>query len=568
MRDVANDIFIYKLSPSGIFLWGNDGLQLSSNADFEANPVMAVQPDASVVVAWPRSPDTGDATVILQRLSKNGGKRWNPDVIAGETGFDYTWPRVLPLSNRKTMLICYKEWGPYWAPNRSIIAQVYDSLGNPLWNPKPVLFTGATPVYVHPLIAADGLGGAYVCWFYERIANHLSTFVQHVDHNGIVTMATNGIEASTKASTLHLEPAIACDTISHDLYVFWRETDNNQNVYGLCGQKVSMEGTVAWGTTGKMFIPLSSQNVILLSVTAMNGSTVVAYLYGGTTNQTVKAIRVDSLGNTVWTGGIKDVSTAQSGKGYLASGPFMNDQFIFSWSDNRLGGEQIFAQNLNENGNPGPLDYSFSVSQDTLYFLDPQAFIDGRSFYIRNPHDYPLDIQYIQQSGEPYPPIYLLWYTVPHYDTFPVTIPPHDSILETVRWIVIDAMPLATTIVYDTLDITSLTEAHPVIIAADSLYITISTNDRHLQDFFAGPNPFTNQVKISWNVSRGDLITLTVFNTLMQPVRTIFSGQCSGGNQEFTWDGMNENHQRVSPGVYLIRLQTSSGQSILRVIAL
>ena len=49
MRDVTNDIFIYKLSPSGTFLWGNDGVQLSSNADFEVNPVMAVHPDGSVV---------------------------------------------------------------------------------------------------------------------------------------------------------------------------------------------------------------------------------------------------------------------------------------------------------------------------------------------------------------------------------------------------------------------------------------------------------------------------------------------------------------------------------------
>ena len=129
-------------------------------------------------------------------------------------------------------------------------------------------------------------------------------------------------------------------------------------------------------------------------------------------------------------------------------------------------------------------------------------------------------------------------------------------------------MPKSITIIYDTLSITSLTDAHNVIIAADSIYITISTNDKHLQDFFVGPNPFTNQVKFSWNVSQDEPVTLTVFNTLMQPVRTIFSGQGSGQKQEFTWDGMNENHQRVSPGVYLVRLQTSAGQRTLRVIAL
>jgi len=331
-----------------------------------------------------------------------------------------------------------------------------------------------------------------------------------------------------------------------------------------------MDGTVAWGNAGKIFIALSSQNISLLSVTAMNGSAIVAYLYGSVTNIPIKAIRVDSLGSTVWPGGIKDVSTASSGKGSLTSGPFMNDQFIYSWADNRLGGDQIFAQNLDPDGNPGPVDFSFSVSRDTLYFLDPQAFIDGRSFYIRNPHDYPLDIQYIQQSGMPYPqPVYLLWYTVPHYNTFPVTIPPHDSILETVRWVVTDAMvPLATTIIYDTLNINTITDAHSVIIAADSIYIvSTSTNDLHLQELSASPNPFTNQVRISWKGSQGDPAALTVFNMLMQPVKTLFSGQGSGGKQEFTWDGMNENHQRVSPGVYLVRLQTSSGQKTLRIIA-
>lgn len=244
--------------------------------------------------------------------------------------------------------------------------------------------------------------------------------------------------------------------------------------------------------------------------------------------------------------------------------------FIFCLAGTRAQGTNNLAQNPDKNGNSDVMDESFSVSQDTLFFLDPQAFSDGRSFYIRNPHDYPLDIQYIQQTGQPYPPsIYLLWYTVPYYNTFPVTIPPHDSILEEVRWIVIDAMPKSITIIYDTLSITSLTDAHNVIIAADSIYIAFtSTNDMNLQDFFAGPNPFTNQVKFSWNVSQDDPVTLTVFNTLMQPVRTIFSGQGSGQKQEFTWDGMNENHQRVSPGIYLVRLQASSVQRALRIIAL
>ena len=228
-----------------------------------------------------------------------------------------------------------------------------------------------------------------------------------------------------------------------------------------------------------------------------------------------------------------------------------------------------FGLNPDKRGNSIVLDESFSVSQDTLFFLDAQAFTDGRQFYILNPHDYAINIQYIQQSGIPYPPLtYLLWYTIPNYSTFPVTILPHDSIPLEVRWVVTDAMPKSTTVIYDTLSITSLTDAHNVIIAADSIYITISTTDKHLLNFFTGPNPFKDQIKISWNVSQGESVDLTVYNALMQPIRMIFSGRASGQKQECIWDGLNENHQRISPGVYFIKLQTSTGKNIIRVIAL
>jgi hypothetical protein len=220
-------------------------------------------------------------------------------------------------------------------------------------------------------------------------------------------------------------------------------------------------------------------------------------------------------------------------------------------------------------GNPDLLDESFTVSKDTLFFLDAQAFSDGRSFYIRNPHDYAIDIQFIQQWGAPYPPwTYLYWYTIPSYLTFPVTIPAKDSILEDVRWIVTDAAPRVQTIVYDSLLIKTLSDSLNVIIAADSVYITLTaTDDFASEDLTIRPNPFSSQVRISWEAMHGESVTLTIFNALMQRVLSIYAGPGSGGKQEYTWDGRNENNQRVSPGVYFIRLQTASGQKTLRVIA-
>ncbi|MBK6680467.1 MAG: hypothetical protein IPG53_10775 [Ignavibacteriales bacterium] len=46
------DVFAYKISPSGEFLWGANGVTLSSGTGYEANPTVASTPDGNVVVAW------------------------------------------------------------------------------------------------------------------------------------------------------------------------------------------------------------------------------------------------------------------------------------------------------------------------------------------------------------------------------------------------------------------------------------------------------------------------------------------------------------------------------------
>jgi hypothetical protein len=568
MRTGNNDVFIYKIGQNGEFLWGNDGIQLSNDPAFEVNPVMAVHPDNNVVVAWPRSVDNGDSKVVLQRLNSAGQKTWTNDLVLGEIGFDYTWPTVIPAENGNTIIVYYKEWGPYWAPNRIIHAQKIDPQGNSIWSPKPMLFNGATPVYVHPQIAPDGSGGVYVTWMYERVANHLSSFVQHVSTDGIVTMEANGAEVSTNGSTLALEPAIGCDGTTHSAYVFWRETDLNQNVYGLYGQRMDINGNRKWGNNGLQIEPVGSQNAILPVVTPLQGGAIVCYEYDFTAGnmQMIKACRLDSTGSKVWSSGFRTVSSAPSSKGYLAASPKYNGQIIYSWSDDRLGGDQVYAQNLCENGNFGPVDDSFNVYPDTLFFLLPQEIWEGKMFHIINPHDYSLDIQYIQQQGT-YPPGLIPWFTEPWNMTFPVSIAAGDSFGVTVKWPVLDDLG-SLNLIYDTLHINTINSAGHVIIVVDSTWIIMGINETGKWNFSAFPNPFIESLNIRLFIDGETDAEITVFNTMMQPVRTLFVGRLQKGNNHLTWDGTDANHNRVSPGVYLISVRTQTGQQTFRVIGL
>lgn len=72
----------------------------------------------------------------------------------------------------------------------------------------------------------------------------------------------------------------------------------------------------------------------------------------------------------------------------------------------------------------------------------------------------------------------------------------------------------------------------------------------------AFPNPFNGQTMIRYALARPGEVQLDVINMAGQKVRTLVSGSQSQGVHSFAWDGLDENGQHVSTGVYIYRLST------------
>jgi len=227
---------------------------------------------------------------------------------------------------------------------------------------------------------------------------------------------------------------------------------------------------------------------------------------------------------------------------------------------------QVYARNLCEDGTFGPVDDSFNVFPDTLYFLTEQEMTDGKLFHIRNPHDYSIDIQYIETSGTVYPFMYG-WYTEPWYNSFPVNIAANDSLGITVKWPILDGLE-SITLYYDTLYINTINYEDQVIIALDSSLTWSGIKKTEKWSFSVFPNPFTESLKIKFVMEEDSDTQILVFNTMMQPVCTLFDGRLHKGSNQLTWDGTDANHNRVAPGVYLISVRTATGQQTFRVIRL
>ena len=80
------------------------------------------------------------------------------------------------------------------------------------------------------------------------------------------------------------------------------------------------------------------------------------------------------------------------------------------------------------------------------------------------------------------------------------------------------------------------------------------------------PNPFNPSTEISYQLPAEGFVSLKIYNTLGQEIRTLVDGTQSSGLYKVIWDGKNRYGQAVPSGVYLYRLETNSFTKTMKMI--
>jgi len=70
------------------------------------------------------------------------------------------------------------------------------------------------------------------------------------------------------------------------------------------------------------------------------------------------------------------------------------------------------------------------------------------------------------------------------------------------------------------------------------------------------PNPFNSNTWINYTLPGSSDVLLAVYNVNGELVRTLHKGKQASGNYSVKWNGLNDNQNKVSPGIYFYRLQT------------
>lgn len=217
--------YAYKISPSGNFDWGPNGIGLTDSTNiFQANPKIAVTSDGNYVFTWMYI--STPKKIAIQKLDQSGNKVWgsSPIKLSGSPPENYDWPGIIASDNGSVILLWSGYSGTFLNPqNYKLYTQKFSSAGTPVWNSTQdtVYSLGQVSGFYNPLIFPDGNNGALYCWHDDRDQNNLmSAHVQRFNSSGQRLFPLNGTELSTQSGRNNYNPVGAVNPVSNETFCF------------------------------------------------------------------------------------------------------------------------------------------------------------------------------------------------------------------------------------------------------------------------------------------------------------------------------------------------------------
>lgn len=80
------------------------------------------------------------------------------------------------------------------------------------------------------------------------------------------------------------------------------------------------------------------------------------------------------------------------------------------------------------------------------------------------------------------------------------------------------------------------------------------------------PNPFNPSTTIDFQLPKDSRVSITIFNTNGQLIRTLVDGDLQAGAHQVQWDGLDDNGNHVAAGVYLCRMKAGDFMDTKRML--
>ncbi|MBI1923047.1 T9SS type A sorting domain-containing protein [Candidatus Poribacteria bacterium] len=242
--------------------------------------------------------------------------------------------------------------GSTWLDLRSgnagdIYAQRVNGSGAVLWPTDGVPICTAADTQRDYRLISDGASGAIIIWGDYRSA--IDIYAQRVNSSGAVLWTTDGVLIYTAASR-QVFPQLVSDGAGGAI-ITWNTDQFSNTSHDIYAQRVNSSGVVLWPTDGVPICTASFDQLYPQLVSDEAGGAIITWQDGR--NADIYAQRVDGSGVVLWPTDGVPICTAQS---FQDNPQLVSDEAggaIVTWQDGRNDPDDIYAQNVQEDGRLG-----------------------------------------------------------------------------------------------------------------------------------------------------------------------------------------------------------------------
>ncbi|MCX5640574.1 MAG: hypothetical protein NT059_07160 [Planctomycetota bacterium] len=339
-------IIAQAVSPSGVLLWGANGVTLSTTNSVNA-PKAGRAGDGAAVAGW-----TEGSRAKVMRLTPEGTPAW-ASVATISDGTATTFLSDLQPGDGGTVIASIVRYQTF-SGAKTLQAQKFSSTGVAQWvsTNVRVFTTGSLQYGNFPPFIADGEGGAIFAWYGT---GPLQSYAQWVSPTGDLRFGPNGSGVTATTTLERVSPTAAYDPVLRRIYVAWNEHVPNSSMYGSGGQSFSEAGTRLWGEAGLTFSPTDTTYEETQARVAMLGefptfSSVRSPAYG---SQMSRAYSYDSIGTPRWAAPVELTPVGFVGRMVFMPTSGSPAGVLAIWESGAVGVTDLVGTRLNADGTLG-----------------------------------------------------------------------------------------------------------------------------------------------------------------------------------------------------------------------
>ncbi|KAB2844587.1 MAG: hypothetical protein F9K42_13230, partial [Ignavibacterium sp.] len=263
-----SELYIQKLSKTGLRLWKNEGIQLTDTRSEKSGYSLCVDKKGTIHVSYISKSNTSPAkyTVKYQSLDVNG--KFLSDSLKGSlysSGNRITDTEIIP-DNKGGKYIFWLES----QKNKMLLRSQYiDSAGSRQWGNKPLDISKENNSVINYTVGKLG-NGIYTAYTYQ--GTNKIIYQNLISANGVLLWGTDGILLTYKAGS-QTNPQFAF--IDSTVVVSWtNEFEKSKDVFI---QRFDLDGKRLWGNSGKRIIDIKGNQFGQRIVHNQKGSIILAW---------------------------------------------------------------------------------------------------------------------------------------------------------------------------------------------------------------------------------------------------------------------------------------------------